>query len=73
MHGRVGELLLELGVLVEDRLDGFEHGRPFGSGTWGETSGETSLETDGYDERRPPTTEVVGAGVRETYLAAFLP
>jgi hypothetical protein len=28
---------------------------------------------EGYDERRPPTTEVAGAGVRETYLAAFLP
>ncbi|GGM91192.1 hypothetical protein GCM10009721_16020 [Terrabacter tumescens] len=73
MDGRVGELLLELGVLVEDRLDGFEHGRPFGSGTCRDTYVETSVGTGGYDERRPPTTEVVGAGVRETYLAAFLP
>ena len=32
VHGGVGELQLELGVLVEDRLDGFEHGGPFGSG-----------------------------------------
>ena len=32
-----------------------------------------SLGTSSQNERRPPTTEVVGAGERETYLAAFLP
>ena len=31
------------------------------------------LGTAATHERRPPTTEVVGAGVRESYLAAFLP
>ncbi len=59
---RLGEATLELGVLVEDRLHGFEHDDHL-------SAGDVAVK----DERRPPTTEVVGAGVRETYLAAFLP
>ena len=69
----VSQPALEVGVLLEDGLDGVAHGVLLSSVWRRRAAGEgpeEGLGTANADPRRPKSWR---AGVRETYLAAFLP